>query len=125
MSNEQTRALNFFQSEFGIDQKVMNDVLSAALSRGGDFAELYFEHRVTSQMRFEEGSVKESSGGIIQGVGIRVVTGDSFGYAYSEDFNPESMKHAAVTAAQICKGGKAGEPVDASLFKVADLRRGR
>jgi len=121
MTIEQNKALNFFQSEFNIDQKVMSDVLAAALSRGGDFAELFFEHRVTSQMRFEEGSVKESTGGIIQGVGIRVVTNDSFGYAYSEDFSPESMKHAAVTAAQICKGGKAGEPVDATLFKGADF----
>ncbi len=120
MSSEQTKALNFFQSEFGIDQKVMSDVLATALSRGGDFAELYFEHRITSQMRFEEGSVKESSGGIIQGVGIRVVTGDSFGYAYSEDFSVDSMRHAATTAAQIAKGGKPGEPVDANLINIAD-----
>ena len=39
MSSEQNRVLNFFQTEFGVDQKVMNDVLAAALSRGGDFAD--------------------------------------------------------------------------------------
>jgi TldD protein len=120
MSSEQNRVLNFFQTEFGVDQKVMNDVLAAALSRGGDFAELYFEHRLTSNMRLEEGSVKDSTSGIIQGVGIRVVMGDSFGYAYSEDFSPESMKHAAITASQIAKGSKPGEPVDAALFNVAN-----
>ncbi len=118
--SEHSKALGFFQSEFNIDTKVMNDVLAVALSRGGDFAELYFEHRVSSSMRVEEGSVKESTGGITQGVGVRVVAGDSFGYAYSEDFSVESMRHAANTAAQIAKGGKPGEPVDATILNAAD-----
>jgi hypothetical protein len=49
MSSENVQAaLGFFQSRFTIDQKIMNDLLGVALSRGGDFAELYFEHRQTS-----------------------------------------------------------------------------
>lgn len=115
MDNQSNTTLNFFQSRFGVDQKVMNDLLDVALSRGGDFAELYFEHRQTNLISYEEQVVREASSGVTHGVGVRVVLGDSIGYAYSEDFNFESMKQAALTAAQISQSGKGLNPVNASL----------
>jgi TldD protein len=123
MTNENAlAALNFFQGRFGLDQKVMQDLLSVAMSRGGDFAELYFEHRQTSSITYEDQSVRQTSSGVIQGLGVRVVVGDSVGYAYSEDFNVENMRHAAVTAAQIANQtqGKA-DPVNATLLESANL----
>lgn len=115
-------ALNFFQNRFGIDQTIMQELLNVALSRGGDFAELYFEHRLTSMMQFEDQTVRQSTSGVIQGVGIRVVVGDSVGYAYSEDFNAESMRHAATTAAQIAKSGYGkADPVNATLLESSNL----
>jgi len=115
-------ALGFFQSRFGVDQKVMHDLLSVALSRGGDFAELYFEHRQTSMLQYEDQIVRQTSGGVIQGVGIRVAVGDSVGYAYSEDFTYESMRHAANTAAQIAQSSQGiANPVDAAKLANANL----
>ncbi|MDP9374271.1 MAG: metallopeptidase TldD-related protein, partial [Chloroflexota bacterium] len=48
------------------------------------------------------------SGGILQGLGVRVVLGDAIGYAYTERFDPESMREAARTAANIAASGGSG-----------------
>src|SRR5438105_10923793 len=111
----------FFAERFGIDAKVMNDVLAAALSAGGDYADLFFEHRTSSSIFFEEQAVKNAGGGIVQGVGVRVVRGDATGYAYTEDLSPESMRQAAQTAARIASRGERVGPVSVSRRPVADL----
>ncbi len=111
----------FFAERFGIDDKIMNDVLAVALSRGGDYADLYFEHRQTSSIFFEEQAVKQAGGGIMQGVGIRVVQGDATGYAYTEDLTPEAMRQAADTAAKIASRRDRVGPVGVSPRQVADL----
>jgi TldD protein len=115
-------ALDFFRGRFGIDQKVMNDLLGVALSRGGDFAELYFEHRQTGMLQYDDQVIRQSTGGVTQGLGVRVVLGDSIGYAYSEDFTLESMRHAATTAAQIAQSSQGQvNPVDASVIQNSNL----
>src|SRR5919199_2507725 len=101
----------FFAARYGVDAKLMNDILGVALSRGGDYADLYFEHRQTSSILFEEQSVKNAGAGTTQGVGIRVVSGDATGYAYAEDLTPEAMRQAAETAAKIASRGDRVGPV--------------
>ncbi len=91
----------FFAQRYGVDAKLMNDILAVALSHGGDYADLFFEHRQTSSILFEEEAVKNAGAGTTQGVGIRVVSGDATGYAYAEDLTPEAMRQAAETAARI------------------------
>jgi TldD protein len=115
----------FFADRYGIDPKVMNDLLGIALSRGGTYADLYFEHRTTSSILFEEQSVKSANGGVIQGVGIRVVAGDATGYAYSEDLSFDAMRRAAETAAKIAAGGGSTQAVNVSPRQPADLYRVR
>ena len=105
------RTSNFFAERYGVDAKLMNDILAAALSRGGDYADLYFEHRRTSSILFEEQAVKNAGAGATQGVGIRVVSGDATGYAYAEDLTPEAMRQAAETAAKIASRGDQVAPV--------------
>jgi TldD protein len=83
----------------------MSDILVAALSRGGDFADLFFEHRQTSSILFEEQAVKNAGGGTVQGMGVRVVSGEATGYAYTEDLTPQAMRQAAETAARIASRG--------------------
>jgi len=121
MNSQSNATLNFFQSRFGVDQNMLNTLLDAALSRGGDFAELYFEHRQSNSMLYEEQTVREASSGVTNGVGIRVVMGDSIGYAYSEDFELENMRHAAVTAAQISHSGQGHTPINATLQSLSNL----
>jgi TldD protein len=110
----------FFSGRYNVDQSVASDLLATAMSRGGDHAELFFEHRQGSNITFEQQAVKTASRSISQGVGIRVVQGDAIGYAYSEDLGIDSMRRAADTAARIASRGDTAPPVDVMHFESAD-----
>jgi TldD protein len=94
-------AEGYFQQQYGIDHGLIARLLDEALSRGGEYADLYFEHRLSRDFQLEDQSIKKSGSSIIQGVGIRVVSEESIGYAYSEELTPEAMAAAARTAAAI------------------------
>jgi TldD protein len=93
---------NYFLGEFGIDETLCSKLLAKALSRGGDFADLYFEYTVSNYLGLEDGKVNQSYGDISLGVGIRTVMGDQIGYGYTQDLTLESMMSAAATAASLC-----------------------
>jgi len=80
--------------------------LSAALSQGGDYADLFFQHRVAHNFVLEDGSVNRAFKGTELGVGVRVVKGDQTGYAFTEDLSLESLREAARTAATIAEGAQ-------------------
>ena len=105
-------AAAFFRDTFAIDTAVLNELLGVALSRGGDYAELYFEHRESGSITFEEQVVKSVGGGVMQGLGVRVIAGEAVGYAYTEDLSREAMRRAADTAAQISAREQRVAPVD-------------
>ena len=94
-----------------ITPELAQKVLSRALARGGDFADLYFEYARSSSISMEDGRVRTVGGGIDMGVGIRVVQGSAVGYAYAERLDPEELLAAAETASQIAKGGGGHAPV--------------
>ena len=66
-----------------------------ALSKGGDYADLFFEYRAGGGLNFEEGILRSASRGVSLGVGVRVQKGDATGYAYVEDMEFDAMKRAA------------------------------
>lgn len=92
----------------------MRRVISLALSRGGDFCELFFEHTIVNQIVMEEGIVKEGEKSISHGVGIRVVKGEGAGYAYTEEISFDKMKEAALIAAAIAGSKAKAGPVSIS-----------
>ena len=98
-------AQEIFEKQMNVDKSTIRHVLEAAMSQGGDFADLYFEYTLRNSIILEEGIVKNSSKAVIMGVGIRVLKGDQTGYAYSEDLDIQPMLHAARTAASIATGG--------------------
>ena len=63
----------FFESEFGIHESLCKKILEKALSKGGDFADLYFEHTISNWVSLEDGKVDRAFGSIDLGVGIRTV----------------------------------------------------
>jgi TldD protein len=91
-------------SRFGVDENLIRETLAAAMSRGGDYADLFFQHRVSSSMALEDGAVNKAFTSVELGVGVRVVKGDQTGYAYTEDLTLDSMRSAAQTAAAIADG---------------------
>ena len=114
MPDPTTESLQLFGSRYNLDPAVMSSLLSTALSRGGDFAELFFEHRTNSAISWEEQRVKSASRHVAQGVGIRVVKGDAIGYAYTESLDLEQMRKAAETAARIGSADERPTPVNAT-----------
>src|SRR5512134_657665 len=88
----------------------MERLLSLALARGGSFADLYFEHETTSSLLLEEGIIRTASAGVTCGLGVRVVSGERTGYAYTDDLSWPAMARAAETAAHIASDSKVMPP---------------
>ena len=89
---------------FGVDDGLLRAALDRALSRGGDLAELYFEHRIAHEVGLEDGAVNRAFLHVSLGVGVRVVQGDQTGYAYTEELTRERICEAAATAAIVASG---------------------
>ena len=104
----------------GIDAAVCERLLAVALSRGGDYADLFFEYRAGGGFSYDEGILKAASRGVSMGLGVRVLRGDATGYAYTEDLTWESMRRAAETAAQIATAGGGADKVTLSARRVPE-----
>lgn len=103
-----------------IDPRLAARILETALASGGEYADLFFEYRVSTTLSLEDGKVKNLGRGIIVGVGIRVLNGDTQGYAYSEDLDPSAILAAARTAAAIAKTSAQVAPADVTPRRYAD-----
>ncbi len=99
-----TQNQSLFFQKFGITQGDLEKYLSEALSAGGDYADLYFEYLTSTSITVDESLVKSASQGISAGCGIRVLSGERTGYAYTDDLAPEKILRAARTAALIASG---------------------
>lgn len=84
-----------------IDKQLAGRIFQKALSRGGDFCDLYFQHKTMDYIAFEDGQVHEAYTCIVQGVGIRVLDGEKTGFASTEDLTPEGLMKAADTASAV------------------------
>jgi len=82
-----------------IDRDVVERTLGVALARGGDFAEVFAEDRAGVTARLDDGRVEELSSGRSRGVGIRVVRGETTGFAHTADCSAAGLAAAAVAAA--------------------------
>ena len=91
-----------------IDESVVQRVLGVALRTGGDFAEVFAEDRRSSSARLDDGRVEELTSGRDRGAGIRVVRGDTTGFAHTSDLSEEGLRAAADAAASAARGGGGG-----------------
>jgi len=91
----------YFGNEFGITDSLCQNVLAEALSKGGDFADLYFEHTISNWLMLQDGKVNRAYCDVALGVGIRTVKGDQVGYGFTQELTDTSMMNAAATAATI------------------------
>ena len=91
-----------FAERYGVDRHTMERLLAEALTRGGDYADVYCEHRFNRTVSFEARAVKGAGGNVMQGLGVRVASGHAVGHAYTERFTPAALRRAARTAARIC-----------------------
>jgi TldD protein len=109
---ETTNSKSVFFEKYNVTTRDLEAYLGEALSRGGDYADLYFEYRINHSVVLEEQIVKSATKGISLGVGVRVVSGEKTGYAYSDSLDRQHILKAARTAAFIAntspEGGRIG-----------------
>jgi TldD protein len=103
---------SIFATRFGITRHDLEGYLGEALSQGGDYADLYFEYLLTSSISIDESMVKSAAQGVSMGVGVRVISGERTGYAYSDDLSPEKIRKAANVAAHIASAPSKIEKFD-------------
>ncbi|MEN8153727.1 MAG: metallopeptidase TldD-related protein [Acidobacteriota bacterium] len=112
--------LNNYYSHFGVDEKFIRDIFSVALSRGGDYCDVFFQHQMSNYIGLEDKQVNRAYSNIDFGVGIRVLKGDQTGYSFTEDISPKAVRLAAKTAANIADGSKEVPPVDLAQIETAN-----
>ncbi|HSF25610.1 MAG TPA: metallopeptidase TldD-related protein, partial [Blastocatellia bacterium] len=108
-------AIRFFFDRFGLTESDVDELLATALARGGDYADLYFEHRVGSTVNLEEQIIKSAAKSVMQGVGVRVIIGDKTGYAYTDVIEFDAIRRAAETASHIARTGGSKQPLPVNV----------
>lgn len=93
-----------------IDQDVIKRTLHTALRTGGDFAEVFVEDRRGSSARLDDGSLRSFNTGRDRGAGIRVVVGETTGYAHTADLSEAGLQRAAEAAAAVARGATRPNP---------------
>ena len=99
-----------------LEESTIQRVLGTALRTGGEFAEIFVEDKRSSSARLDDGKVEELSSGRDRGAGIRVVVGETTGFAHTADLSEAGLRTAAEAAAAAARGGGGGE-------RVVDLTR--
>jgi TldD protein len=97
-------------AQFGVTEAMIRDTLAAALAKGGEYADVFFQHRVSRTMALEDGEVNRAYASVDLGVGVRVVKGDQTGYGYTEEISADALKRAAGIAAAIADGPSTPAP---------------
>ncbi len=89
----------------GLDEGRLTGVLDQLMSRGVDFADLYFELSREEAWSLEDGIVKEGSHSIEQGVGVRAISGEKTGFAYTDEVLLPALVEASEAARAIARSG--------------------
>jgi TldD protein len=97
-----------------MDRETISRVIAKALEKGGDFAEVYIESRISRQIVMEESKFRSGLYGISQGAGVRVISGNKTGYAYTDEISTEKLMRAAGVASWVARNSKTVKPVNIS-----------
>lgn len=90
---------------------LLEELLSLAMERGADAADIYVERTTASSVSLEEKKIRATAHSVSMGVGIRVIAGTEVGYAYCDDLDPAALKQTAKVAASIAKSGGQTAPM--------------
>ena len=94
----------------GLDPSGLDRAFGTLLGPGIDFGDLYFQHARRESWTVEDGIVKDGAHSIEQGVGVRAISGEKTGFAYSDDINAQALLDASKSARAIARDGAAHSP---------------
>jgi TldD protein len=110
-----------YYARFNVTEEMLSKVISEAMSRGGDYCDLFFQHSISNDVVLEDNQVNRAYSNVDFGVGIRVIKGDQTGYSFAEDITLSNMLSAAKTAANIADSGKLIKAVNIKEKKIKDI----
>jgi TldD protein len=87
----------------GLDEQRLDRMLGLVMDHAIDSADLYFQVSREESWALEDGIVKEGSASIEEGVGVRAISGEKTGFAYSDEIQPAALEEAARAARAIAK----------------------
>ena len=126
MTHALTTAQNLFLAPAGLADSDLSRLLGRLMGGAIDSADLYFQSSRHESWALEDGIVKEGSFNVARGVGVRAMSGEKTGFAYSEDIVLPALEQAAGAARSIARHGDetrlAVRPVGAvtALYPAAD-----
>lgn len=112
---------NRYYDFFGTTKPIIEQTLATALSLGGDYADMFFEYSKCNEIALRDKQVNNARCDIDFGVGIRVISGEKTGYAYSEITTPEAMRQAALAAARIANSP--GKSPEINIHEINSLQK--
>lgn len=98
-------------SDFALQEKDLLQALDKAIARDVDFADMYIESTISESVSMEESLVKRAVKSIGQGAGVRAISGDRTGFAYSDDLSVKDLEIAAETARYIADSPRGDQPL--------------
>ena len=110
---------NTMLAQSGLGREELNQVLGLVAARNVDYADIYFQSCWHESLVLEDSIIKDGSFNIDRGVGVRAVSGEKTGFAYSDQINQLALQQSAKAARGITRSGgngqvKAFAPVTAS-----------
>ena len=109
----------YYLETFRLDEPVLDRLVAEGLRSGGSYCDLFFENTTYGNLLLRDGAVTSGGSHVDYGVGVRVLSGEKTGYAYSESTSWADMCACARAAAQIADG-----PVDVSPYGSRNPSRG-
>ena len=110
MSDAQTKAIDSVMSRMlepaGLDEVQLNKTLGGIMQGGIDYADLYFQVSRHESWTLEDSIIREGSFSLDQGVGVRAISGEKTGFAYSDELVLPALEHAARAARAISRHGQ-------------------
>lgn len=98
-----------------VETGLLEEVLTTAMKSGGSFAEVFVEDRRSTSAVLDDGLVEELNNGRDRGAGIRVVAGETTGFAHTADLSAAGLHKAAEAASSAARGGDSGSVHEVSL----------
>ena len=92
--------------KFGLTESQLRSLVDEGLKSGGNWCDLYFEDTSYSDLLLRDGEVSSGGFHVDYGCGVRVLSGDRTGYAYSESTDYPSLLSAARAASAIALSSK-------------------
>ncbi len=90
----------------GLDEQHLSATLGSMMQGGVDYADLYFQVSRQESWTLEDGIIREGSFSLDQGVGVRAVSGEKTGFAYSDELVMPALRQAAGAARAIARQGQ-------------------